>query len=51
MRVDSKKLENGFGVISDGFASILCFGIGGQSYSNLLAYTLLLHSLGGSGSE
>ena len=38
--VDSKKLEHGHKMICDGFASLLGFGVGGWSYSNLLASTV-----------
>ena len=40
--VDSKKLEYGPGKIYDAVPSSLGFGVGGQSYSNLLASTVIL---------
>ena len=40
--VDSKKLEDGFRVVSDGCPSFVCFGIRGRSYSNFLASTVVV---------
>ena len=40
MRVDSKTLEYGFGVIHAGRLSFFGFGMRGRSYSNFLASTL-----------
>ena len=39
--VDSKTLEYGPGTNYAGFPSSLCFGVGGPSYSNFLASTVL----------